>query len=67
LRAPYEKDGRVWVRLLDATTPAEAWPYEALDEVAEPVETAGVDVPLIAYHDWAESGPSAMRVWIPTA
>ena len=66
-RAPYEKDGRVWVRLLDATTPAEAWPYEPLDEVAEPVETAGVDVPLIAYHDWAERGPSAMRVWIPTA
>jgi hypothetical protein len=66
-RAPYEKDGRVWVRLLDATTPADPWPYEPLDDVAAPTETGGVDVPLIAYHDWAERGPSAMRVWIPTA
>ncbi len=66
-RPPYEKDGRVWVRLLDATTPVESWPYEPIDEVVAPVETAGVDVPLIAYHDWAERGPSAMRVWIPTA
>lgn len=64
---PFEKDGRVWVRLLDASTPADPWPYEPLDEVPTPIETAGVDVPLVAYHDWAERGPSAMRVWIPTA
>lgn len=66
-QAPYEKDGRVWVRLLDATTAADPWPYESMDEAAAPTETGGVDVPLIAYHDWAERGPSAMRVWIPTA
>jgi hypothetical protein len=66
-RAPYEKDGRVWVRLLDATSAADPWPYESMDEVVAPTETAGVDVPLVAYHDWAERGPSAMRVWIPTA
>jgi DUF1680 family protein len=24
-----------------------------------------LDVPLIAYHDWANRGPSTMRVWIP--
>lgn len=24
-----------------------------------------VTVPLVAYHDWAERGPSTMRVWIP--
>ncbi len=24
-------------------------------------------VPLIPYHDWAERGPSTMRVWLPTA
>jgi DUF1680 family protein len=65
--APYEKDGRVWVRLIDATTPAEPWPYEPIDDVTAPSETAGVDVPLVAYHDWADRGPSAMRVWIPTA
>jgi len=66
-RAPYEKDGRVWVRIMAATTSAEPWPYEPIDRVAAPRESAGVDVPLIAYHDWAERGPSAMRVWIPTA
>jgi DUF1680 family protein len=24
-----------------------------------------VDVPLIPYHDWANRGPSTMRVWLP--
>jgi DUF1680 family protein len=24
------------------------------------------DIPLVRYHDWAERGPSHMRVWIPT-
>ena len=26
-----------------------------------------VEVPLIPYHDWAERGPSTMRVWLPEA
>jgi DUF1680 family protein len=65
--APTERDGRVWVLLRDAVTPADPWPYEPLGEVTPPVETDGIEVPLIAYHDWAERGPSAMRVWIPTA
>jgi len=64
---PSERDGRVWVRLRDALTPADPWPYEPLDDVRPPVKTDGVEVPLIAYHDWAGRGPSAMRVWIPTA
>ncbi|MDQ7879031.1 glycoside hydrolase family 127 protein [Microbacterium sp. QXD-8] len=25
------------------------------------------EVPLVAYHEWAERGPSTMRVWIPVA
>ncbi|HEY6801808.1 MAG TPA: beta-L-arabinofuranosidase domain-containing protein [Agromyces sp.] len=25
-----------------------------------------VEVPLVPYHEWAERGPSTMRVWIPT-
>jgi uncharacterized protein len=65
-RQPSERDGRVWVRLLDALTPADPWPYEPLGEVTPPVQAEGIEVPLIAYHDWAERGPSAMRVWIPT-
>ena len=24
-----------------------------------------VEVPLVAYHDWAERGPSTMRVFLP--
>ena len=64
---PYERDGRVWIRVRDAVTPADPWPYEPIGELAVPVETDGVEVSLIAYHDWAERGPSAMRVWIPTA
>jgi hypothetical protein len=24
-----------------------------------------VDIPLVAYHDWANRGPSTMRVWLP--
>ncbi|MGF6822085.1 DUF1680 family protein [Microbacterium sp. ZKA21] len=46
----------------------------------DPVETDGgvivpvrdratgsvVDAPLVAYHDWAQRGPSTMRVWLPT-
>ena len=23
------------------------------------------EVPLVRYHDWAERGPSQMRVWVP--
>jgi len=66
-QAPVERDGRVWVLLRNAVTPSDAWPYEPLGEVTPPVETDGIEVPLVAYHDWAERGPSAMRVWIPTA
>jgi len=64
--APAERDGRVWVRLLNSTTAEGEWPYEPVDEVPKPHLGAGVDAPLVAYHEWAERGPSAMRVWIPT-
>jgi len=26
---------------------------------------ARAEVPLVRYHDWAERGPSQMRVWVP--
>lgn len=66
-RPPREVDGRVWVHLVDERAPEHAWPY-----AGDPGEVAGspatdAEVPLVAYHDWAERGPSAMRVWIPTA
>lgn len=38
-----------------------------VDAVAAPVNAAAasVSVPLVAYHDWANRGPSTMRVWLP--
>ena len=32
-------------------------------------ERSGIraEVPLVRYHDWAERGPSQMRVWVPVA
>ena len=45
----------------DAVSP---WPYGSeadVDSGGSPL----VDVPLVAYHDWANRGPSTMRVWIP--
>jgi DUF1680 family protein len=60
--APREQDGAVVVRMRPTSRPDGAWPYgqPATDGVGE-----AVDVPLVAYHDWAERGPSTMRVWLP--
>ena len=38
------------------------WPY-AVDE--EGVAGIAAEVPLVEYHDWANRGPSTMRVWVP--
>ncbi|MGC0368861.1 glycoside hydrolase family 127 protein [Microbacterium sp. SLBN-111] len=62
--APFERDGRVWVRVGRRVLSTDAWPYR---ESTAP-EIADVDaVPLVAYHDWGNRGPSTMRVWIPTS
>lgn len=44
------------------------WPYPpAAPTPATPsVTDAGRDVRLVPYHDWANRGPSTMRVWLPT-
>jgi uncharacterized protein len=59
---PRDEDGSVLVegRLIDP--PERAWPYgdEPDMNVSNPV-----DVPLIPYHQWANRGPSTMRVWLP--
>jgi DUF1680 family protein len=62
--APREVDGAVVVRLRPVDAPDGPWPYgppSDRDGIGD-----GVDVPLVVYHDWAERGPSTMRVWIPT-
>ena len=48
---PFERDGRVWVDIVP------------LD--GDGREAASLTIPLVPYHEWAERGPSTMRVWIP--
>ncbi len=62
--APVDRDGRVWVRVARRPATGTEWPYR--EGSAEPVRDT-VDVPLVAYHEWGERGPSTMRVWIPSA
>jgi DUF1680 family protein len=64
--APVERDGSVWVDVVRLPQTDDAdWPY------ARPETTAATRVPasvsLVRYHDWAERGPSTMRVWIPVS
>jgi uncharacterized protein len=60
--APHEVDGAVVVRVRRLAADAHPWPYGA----PEPAEDGDAfDVPLVPYHDWAERGPSTMRVWLP--
>ncbi len=61
---PFERDGRVWVSVTRLPVGEGRWPY---GEEPQSQPTAPVDVPLVAYHDWAQRGPSTMRVWIPLA
>ncbi|MFC0527483.1 glycoside hydrolase family 127 protein [Phytohabitans kaempferiae] len=64
---PTLADGRVTVRCRRLEPHDHDWPYNGSE--AAPAATATADlleVPLIAYHDWANRGPSTMRVWLPT-
>ncbi len=61
--APLERDGRVWVRVRRVASEPAGWPYGS-EGTAPPSENARL-VPLVAYHDWGNRGPSTMRVWIP--
>jgi DUF1680 family protein len=68
--APREEDGPVVVRLRRSVPPDHDWPYgdpgPVADGGADDGEDDGAfDVPLVPYHDWAERGPSTMRVWLP--
>jgi DUF1680 family protein len=67
--APREIDGRVTVRMyVETGQSASIWPYGRPLGRREPQRDAQwLDVPLIAYHDWANRGPSTMRVWLPRA
>jgi DUF1680 family protein len=65
--APAERDGSVWVDVVRLPQIDDAaWPYArpATDAAAD---RTGASVALVRYHEWAERGPSTMRVWIPVS
>jgi DUF1680 family protein len=57
-----EVDGRVLATIATRKADEPAWPYGSADE---PGDGSVTEVPLIPYHDWANRGPSTMRVWLP--
>jgi DUF1680 family protein len=62
---PVERDGQVLVPVRTEVAAPDGWPFAA--SPATPSLSDEHLVPLVAYHDWAERGPSTMRVWIPVA
>ncbi|WP_137845842.1 beta-L-arabinofuranosidase domain-containing protein [Microbacterium sp. 2FI] len=61
---PFERDGRVWATVQRLPLGRGPWPYGEAESTAG---TATAEVPLVPYHEWAERGPSTMRIWIPEA
>lgn len=70
---PWEVDGVVYVRAGrrgagaadSGDTGAVGWPYAGAADVDPAPGPELHDVPLVAYHDWANRGPATMRVWLP--
>ncbi|QAY64215.1 glycoside hydrolase family 127 protein [Xylanimonas allomyrinae] len=60
--APVEAEGRVLVPVRTVVPHDGGWPYGTRTEDDGAAERL---VPLIAYHSWAERGPSTMRIWMP--
>lgn len=62
---PRTVDGRVFVRCRRLATGDPEWPYRSSWEESPAAGRATIaDVPLVAYHAWANRGPSTMRVWL---
>ena len=61
--APTERDGTITVALRQSPAAESEWPYSSVEQGASDV--APHAAPLVPYHEWAERGPSAMRVWLP--
>lgn len=58
-----DNDGDVSITVFASHRPVAPWPYRT-DESA-PESPAPITARLIPYHDWANRGPSTMRVWLP--
>ncbi|MFI6262452.1 glycoside hydrolase family 127 protein [Micromonospora sp. NPDC051006] len=63
---PTVVDGRVTVRCRRVRPDDDDWPYRVNPEPARLVDEQLDEVPLVAYHAWANRGPSTMRVWLST-
>lgn len=63
--APVERDGRVLVPGRLRPDPRSGWPYGG--KAGDRPAGAPITVTLLPYHQWGERGPTAMRVWLPTA
>ena len=62
---PMEVDSAVLVKAQLVDEHEEPWPYGP-GSSSEESPAQVIDLPLIAYHDWANRGPATMRVWLPT-
>jgi DUF1680 family protein len=62
---PREDGGDVVVSGRLIHPPDGAWPYGHEAAESQESEDATVDVRVIPYHQWANRGPSTMRVWLP--
>ena len=60
-----EEDGRVTAAISLRRRHDAGWPYGAAAPDDAAPETRRV--PLVPYHEWAERGPSTMRIWVPEA
>ncbi len=58
-----ESDGRVLAKGFLIDFEDRSWPYP--DDVEPAVSGKEAVISLTPYHDWANRGPSTMRVWIP--
>ncbi|KXK61187.1 hypothetical protein AWW66_14860 [Micromonospora rosaria] len=63
---PRVVDGRVTVRCRRIRPREDEWPYRGTPAPPDPVDADLDEVALVAYHAWANRGPSTMRVWLPT-
>ena len=61
---PHERDGRVLVAVRERHPAIGPWPYGEEIEATR-VGASAHEVALVPYHEWAERGPSTMRVWLP--
>ncbi|MEU2700274.1 MULTISPECIES: glycoside hydrolase family 127 protein [Micromonospora] len=64
-RPPRSAGDRVSVRCRRLDWPDHDWPYRGTAAPPAEAVTEPVEVPLVAYHSWANRGPSTMRVWLP--